>query len=106
MNHVFQISLTNYETNLSCALFRQGCGGYRCLNVLGNKKGNDCEVADQYMQCVYNTVDSQVCTVDQYMQCVYNKVDSRVWRPVHALCLQHSRITGMETSTSTVSTTQ
>jgi hypothetical protein len=63
----YKSSMTFHEADIfqlkaSLIASRQGCGGYQCLNILSNKKGNDCDVADQYMQCVYSTIDSQVET--------------------------------------------
>jgi len=40
---------------------RQGCGGNRCVNMRGQKRHNKCGLADQYMQCIYNMIDSQLC---------------------------------------------
>jgi len=38
---------------------RQLCSN-QCVSVLG-KRYNKCGMADQYMQCVYNMIDSQLC---------------------------------------------
>ncbi|XP_023331781.1 uncharacterized protein LOC111703924 isoform X2 [Eurytemora carolleeae] len=51
---------------------RQSCGGNSCLSVLGPKY-NKCEFADQYMQCVYNMIDTQICA-DNPGHTIFSKV--------------------------------
>jgi len=40
---------------------KASCGGYRCL-PLRSAKSNKCHEADQFMQCVYQKIDNQLCS--------------------------------------------
>jgi len=40
---------------------KASCGGYRCLPIK-TAKSNKCEEADQYMQCLYMKIDTQLCS--------------------------------------------
>jgi len=40
---------------------KASCGGYRCLPIK-TAKSNKCEEADQFMQCLYMKIDTQLCT--------------------------------------------
>jgi len=42
---------------------KASCGGFRCLSTTKTpKKGNSCKMADQFMQCVYQTINNnQLC---------------------------------------------
>jgi len=44
---------------------RAGCGGYRCLPVRP-PKSHSCESADQFMQCLYQMLDNQLCSPGQH----------------------------------------
>lgn len=39
---------------------KASCGGYRCLPTR-TAKSNKCQEADQFMQCIYQTIDTQLC---------------------------------------------
>lgn len=40
---------------------KASCGGYRCLPIK-TAKSNKCEAADQFMQCLYMKIDTQLCS--------------------------------------------
>jgi len=40
---------------------KASCGGYRCLPIK-TAKSNKCEEADQFMQCLYMKIDTQLCS--------------------------------------------
>jgi len=42
---------------------RTSCGGYRCLPVRPPRT-HSCEAGDQFMQCIYQMIDNQLCGVD------------------------------------------
>lgn len=42
------------------SLFRTDCGGFKCLKTWDSDKPRKCQVADQFMQCVYQRIDIQV----------------------------------------------
>jgi len=42
---------------------KASCGGYRCLPIK-TAKSNKCQEADQFMQCVYQKIDTQLCPDD------------------------------------------
>ena len=39
---------------------RSECGGFRCTRAAGSSRPQKCVVADRFMQCVYQRIDSQV----------------------------------------------
>ena len=39
---------------------RSDCGGFKCLKTWDSDKPRKCQVADQFMQCVYQRIDIQV----------------------------------------------
>ena len=39
---------------------RADCGGHKCLKLWDSDKPRKCQVADQFMQCVYQRIDIQV----------------------------------------------
>ena len=41
-------------------MFRSECGGVRCTRAAGSSRPQKCVVADRFMQCVYQRIDSQV----------------------------------------------
>lgn len=41
---------------------KSSCGGYRCLKSHFTKKPEKCRVADQFMQCVYQKIDTKICS--------------------------------------------
>lgn len=42
---------------------RASCGGYRCLPVRA-ARSNSCQAGDQFMQCLYQMIDNQLCDPD------------------------------------------
>ena len=46
--------------HFSLALLRTDCGGFKCLKTWDSDKPRKCQVADQFMQCVYQRIDIQV----------------------------------------------
>lgn len=63
MEEEVEICESKCEENSDCSYrekcCRQGCSNH-CVSILG-KKYNPCEQADQYMQCIYNKIDTQLC---------------------------------------------
>jgi len=43
---------------------RSDCGGFKCLKTWDSDKPRKCQVADQFMQCVYQRIDIQICSGD------------------------------------------
>jgi len=43
---------------------RSECGGFKCLKTWDSDKPRKCQVADQFMQCVYQRIDIQICSAD------------------------------------------
>jgi len=41
---------------------RSECGGFRCTRAAGSSRPQKCVVADRFMQCVYQRIDSQICS--------------------------------------------
>ena len=47
-------------SSASLPLLRSECGGFKCLKTWDSDKPRKCQVADQFMQCVYQRIDIQV----------------------------------------------
>lgn len=43
---------------------KASCGGYRCLST-APANASPCQAADQYMQCVYQMIDNQLCSPEK-----------------------------------------
>lgn len=56
--------LVNDECQFGEICCKASCGGYRCLSTLAPGKHRPCQAADQYMQCVYQMIDNQLCSLD------------------------------------------
>jgi len=53
--------IVNEECQYREICCKASCGGFRCLSTSPGK-ASPCQAADQYMQCVYQMVDNQLCS--------------------------------------------
>jgi len=54
--------LVNEECQYRELCCKASCGGFRCVSTAPPGKANPCQAADQYMQCVYQMIDNQLCS--------------------------------------------
>jgi len=54
--------LVNEECQYREMCCKASCGGFRCVSTAPPGKANPCQAADQYMQCVYQMIDNQLCS--------------------------------------------
>ena len=60
---VFSTKDFSIKRTLHLFYFRALCGGYKCMkSTFKGNKPKKCKVADQFMQCVYQKIDTHLCS--------------------------------------------